>query len=301
MSNFNIGDSKYNNGEPIDTDAISQEEWIQCAKEWSEGDKNLEELIYFCLQNEIKTYASCSGHNVDRPYISFIINEKNRYIIDSIASEFKDIKGAGIVYYSTSHASNARGIDSYTTFYLPTRDTSGFYKIKEICQKILEGHKYEIDKNLTLFRKLAENMKISRFGSYIEYECGTPIDNYLSFFKENPIPIKNGRHIFVATENTKFIKYLQSSSLITNGDEGDLFYVEQTEKNSEQIHNLFTQISKKICIKDYEITNEELAQIARRPKKISIGRFTQRIKEWLQRDKTKEKDKRGESNDRNLL
>ena len=59
MANINIEDTKYNNGMPIDTDDLSKDEWRQCAKEWSEGDKNLEGLIYFCLQKGLKTVASC--------------------------------------------------------------------------------------------------------------------------------------------------------------------------------------------------------------------------------------------------
>lgn len=297
MANINIEDTKYNNGMPIDTDDLSKDEWRQCAKEWSEGDKNLEGLIYFCLQKGLKTVASCSGHNgKSRPYISFLNNEKNKYIIDSIAAEFRDIKGSGIAFISGSQGVDGKIVNPFTTIYLPIRDTSGFCGIKRICKEVLDGQKYEVDNNLVLFREIAERLEVARFGSYIQYECGMPINHYLKNFKKNPFKNKIGKHIFMYTVNSMFSKILKKSQLITNGDIDRLYYIEQTEENKEQISTFFTEILDKLGSKRYEITNEELEQIARRPKNISVHYFfqklTKKVKTFFEGDKTKEQPKK---------
>lgn len=306
MSDFNMEDKNYNNGTPIDTDSLNEEEWKECAREWSEGDKNLESLIYFCFQKGLKTVASCSGHNgKTRPYISFLNNEKNKYIIDSIAAEFGNIKGAGIAFISGSLGSDGRKVNPFTTFYMPMNDTSGFCGIKRICNDILNGKKYEIDKNLALFRQITEKIQIDRFGSYIQYECGIPMKAYLDNFKTNPIEKKMGKHIFINTVNQRFKKNLRKLNLIKNGDADSVYYTEQTEDNKEQINSLFTGLLERLKGKDYEISNNELEQIARRPKNISIQdvfeKLSKRVKTFLGKDKTKEENELGEENDRNSL
>lgn len=75
----------FNNGKPIEIDFQSQT-FIQnkslMAKEFSEGEKNLERLLLILWDHKIKTFACCKGHrerdnveSVSFPYFSFILTK----------------------------------------------------------------------------------------------------------------------------------------------------------------------------------------------------------------------------------
>ena len=288
MSDSSMEKTKYNKGIPMDTDDLSVEEWEQCAKEWGEGDKNLENLIFFCLQNGLKTIASCSGHDgLDRPYIAFLNNKKNNGYIDAIATVFRNIKGAGIGFVSNSEFQK-----QFTAIYLPIRDTSGFCGIKRICQEIQEGKSYEIDKDLVLYREIVGRLEPTKYGSNIQYEFGMPIKRYLDFFKKNPFRNQIGKHIFIRTTDKRFRSLLKRAQLTKNGDREGLYYMEQTDENRSQINAFLVKLLRKLERKDYKINDEELEQIARRPKDISIHhvfeRITNGVKTFLRKDKTEE-------------
>lgn len=71
----------YNNGSTISFNQI--EDYSIAAKEFAEGDKELEQLLLYCFSNGIMTVACCKGHkeNGTLPYIAFVYNEKNKKII----------------------------------------------------------------------------------------------------------------------------------------------------------------------------------------------------------------------------
>lgn len=59
----------------------SYEDARKAAKTFSEGRKSLEELLYCCIINNIKTHASCAGHKkylgwFDDGYVSFILDDE---------------------------------------------------------------------------------------------------------------------------------------------------------------------------------------------------------------------------------
>ena len=54
--------TNYNNGHVIDVAEMTVNEYEIAAKEWSEGSKNFEELLLYCLKNGIITKSYCTGH-----------------------------------------------------------------------------------------------------------------------------------------------------------------------------------------------------------------------------------------------
>jgi len=80
----------YNNGSTTNFDKI--EDYIKAAKEFSEGDKELEKLLLYCFSNRIKTVACCKGHKEKEtlPYISLSYNENNKEIIYEMMSLFNN-------------------------------------------------------------------------------------------------------------------------------------------------------------------------------------------------------------------
>ena len=83
-------------GPPQDlTDKIhNDDDARKAAKTFSEGRKSLEDLIYYCIINNIKTFASCAGHEENTfenqdGYISFNIDdERTRNFIKYLNSKF---------------------------------------------------------------------------------------------------------------------------------------------------------------------------------------------------------------------
>ncbi len=70
----------------------------KAAKTFSEGRKSLEDLIYFCITNKIKTLACCAGHkrNLGEPYndgyISFNMDDEfTRNVIKYINTKLDDL------------------------------------------------------------------------------------------------------------------------------------------------------------------------------------------------------------------
>ena len=73
--------SKYNKIKSIPIETIKKEEIPQAIKEWSEGDKSLEKLLWACYNNGIKTSGCHAGSG---PYIDFEYQDDFEKIIPII-------------------------------------------------------------------------------------------------------------------------------------------------------------------------------------------------------------------------
>lgn len=73
--------SKYNNIKSIPIESIPKKEITKAIKEWSEGDKSMERLLWSCYNKNIKT---CGCHAGSRPYIEFKYQENIEKIIPLI-------------------------------------------------------------------------------------------------------------------------------------------------------------------------------------------------------------------------
>ena len=79
--------NKYNNGKPSNIKNINEQDVKVAVKEWAEGNKNLEDAIMSCIENEIPTYSSCSGHRWGEGYITVIITDSNYRRVLNIMNE----------------------------------------------------------------------------------------------------------------------------------------------------------------------------------------------------------------------
>jgi len=73
--------SKYNNIKLIPIESIPKKEITKAIKEWSEGDKSMERLLWACYNEKIKT---CGCHAGSRPYIEFKYQDNIKKIIPLI-------------------------------------------------------------------------------------------------------------------------------------------------------------------------------------------------------------------------
>ena len=79
--------SKYNTGEPIDINKLSDEERKQAFHEWAEGSKALENLLNEGYEKGFLSFACCGG-DTGKPYISYKLdNDYSRKMAMSVAQE----------------------------------------------------------------------------------------------------------------------------------------------------------------------------------------------------------------------
>lgn len=91
--------TKYNNGHVVDVKQMNVNDYEIAAKEWAEGSKSLEELLLYCLKNNIVTQACCAGHKeVDRPFLQFELSEKNINVIIKIINQYYNLNGVNITF-----------------------------------------------------------------------------------------------------------------------------------------------------------------------------------------------------------
>lgn len=81
--------SKYNNGSSIPIENLSASELRESIKEWSEGNKALEQLLWTCLDNGVETHGSHVGPN---SYLDIIVNDSYDKVRNMIYS-VQDIDG----------------------------------------------------------------------------------------------------------------------------------------------------------------------------------------------------------------
>lgn len=144
---------KYFTGRSVDIPKEDDELDI-AIKQWAEGNPHLEAALRQCIDNRVKTIASCAGHDKwdDDPYISMeIIDESRKKIYSILSSVFKFRKGISSV--DVENTIDEQGNNrAYLTIHAKTR-----YK-DEIFDAITEGTKKEIDLDMCppIVRKMME-------------------------------------------------------------------------------------------------------------------------------------------------
>ena len=83
----------YNNGSYVDVSKLTEEERSKAFHDFSEGCTSLEELLKESYELGIVSLFCCAGHKRDEyifdPYISFVIDKNNSYIISQILNLVK--------------------------------------------------------------------------------------------------------------------------------------------------------------------------------------------------------------------
>ena len=107
--------SKYNNIKSIPIESIPKEEIKIAIKEWAEGNKSLENLLWLCYEKNLKTSGSHAGA---RPFIDFkyqegLNNFKRREIIKlcDVVVDGRYIDGQKDITKKWAGSKNQRVID----------------------------------------------------------------------------------------------------------------------------------------------------------------------------------------------
>lgn len=113
----------YNNGHVVDVSKISVSDFEKAAKEWSEGSKTLEELLLYCLKNNIITQACCIGHkDTDMAFLQFELSERNKKAIIKIINRYYNLNGVNMTFV------NQPGIISKFDIRVPKNLGEQFFK-----------------------------------------------------------------------------------------------------------------------------------------------------------------------------
>ena len=140
------------------SDSKRQEE---AARVWGEGRESLEKLLLYCMQNQMKTIACCSGHEHQTGYIAFDMTDKrtqevimkllylqanNKQKIETTFSRQNDRIGT---------ESEHQDLISIFTAESKLVDET-FFRLKEELQEILKGKSVEENPKVEKLKKIAE-------------------------------------------------------------------------------------------------------------------------------------------------
>ena len=112
---------------------IPEELFEKAAKDFSEGNKELEDLLLYCFRNNIKTIACCAGHkeNNSFPYISFKINDKTFKPILRMIKAISNIKDVELSF--TNYIKKDKNF-SFTIYSHGVGASKLFNAIKQACE-----------------------------------------------------------------------------------------------------------------------------------------------------------------------
>lgn len=173
----------YNNGHVVDISKISTSDYEIAAKEWSEGSKALEELLLYCLKNNIITQSCCIGHkDTDMSFLQFELSEKNMKAIIKIINRYYNLNGVNMTFL------NQPGIISKFDIRVPKNIGEQFFK--DMLSQLSNGLNIGID-------SLPIDM-----GSTLDAMMRHKVPNdYLEVQYSNN---NNQKKLFVATTNARY-------------------------------------------------------------------------------------------------
>ncbi len=89
-----INSENLNNGKPVSIEDIK--DYKKAAKDFAEGNPDLEQLLLNCFENKIETHTCCAGHygqdghSPNVPYISFVVKPENELYLNFLLKKLKD-------------------------------------------------------------------------------------------------------------------------------------------------------------------------------------------------------------------
>ena len=225
----------YNNGHVMDVRKIPTTDYETAAREWSEGSKALEELLLYCLKNNIITQACCAGHDDIRPYLQFELSEKNIGAITKIINRFYNLNGIEMSFCNEP----------------------GF--LSKFIIKILKNNEEQIFKDMLI--ELSNGLKVQTDSLPMEIQIALDVifkHKIPDSFIEIVYKICNGEKKMLIATNFCFY----SGLLIKN--KNAMPWINNAiaiEDSPENIISILNEISKKIP-KMNEIFNEDLQDMS---------------------------------------
>lgn len=215
---------------------VSEELWQQAAKDFSEGNKDLECLLLYCFQNGLETKACCAGHEEQfdelgngTPYIVFEYNENSSKAIISIIKKLMNKKGIKLELDNTNDLFGKSFQINFDTLQADwneilracqTREKDG--KINKLPSCMREIIKFiEADKDnvyATSFTYCTDDKKFNAIFSEVDLEITTYHNEKYNFaglideYEQNGILQKN--YLFKGISKNKIKKLIKKLSAL---------------------------------------------------------------------------------------
>ena len=159
-------ENSLNNGHVID---VTPDMFEQAARDFSEGNETLRQLLMHCFENNIETIGCCSGHDGQKmPYLGFKFNDKNMQAIIKMLANVS----VNDVINTISIRKQPGLMASFGVFMKPhisdQEATKGFGKILEALQDERELSIEDLGEKKELMLKAAQNHDIPL--SYFEIQ-----------------------------------------------------------------------------------------------------------------------------------
>lgn len=120
----------------------------------SEGCKELEKILNYCVDYNMPTIACCSGHHfLDHPYITMYYDQSTRKKINAFLNQLVDVKGIDICFSTTGFTNHPFNVTVYTN--MRNRD-SVFSMIASSLELNMEEE--YLNENMNLCLNLAIDM-----------------------------------------------------------------------------------------------------------------------------------------------
>lgn len=152
-----------NNGRVVDFNQI--DDYQKAAKDFSEGNKELENLLLNCFSKGIKTVACCGGHENEnrKPYISFSYSYENEQYIYAIISKLKD-SGLNFRYNKLSDGKSFFSVEAGQTFDF-NKTSALFNSISYIINSFdIEKNYYEeLPRDLQIYSSIVKSSENDEF------------------------------------------------------------------------------------------------------------------------------------------
>lgn len=249
----------YNTGHVVDFFEIT--DYVKAAKDFSEGNSELEQLLLNCFSKGIKTVASCKGHpeTGQEPYIAFSYCFDNQQVIYAILSRLED-KGVSFRYNKVSN-------NSYFSFNFDEyNEVSTLFN--EINTVINEFNK-EKDYFLTLPRYLQEYVSIVKIAEIDESLRINKGDSF-AVFQLGCEKIEDGYRYFMISNDLFYRRIAEKSGFqnyINDFFSTLIFDVSSKELGFECLNNFVVQLrsnlfrARPIAIEDIEISEDSQLQV----------------------------------------
>lgn len=142
-----------NTGQAI-RDFIPEEKMDEATRNFSEGRKSLEELLFFCMKNRLRTFSCCAGHELipgtyTKGYVSFALenDELMRNIVLTVFSKLFENDMPVRLDFSvrSDDVDTEKRLESATIYINGRKEDEVFTYIREVMQEILLTKKFEIN------------------------------------------------------------------------------------------------------------------------------------------------------------
>lgn len=169
-----MSNSKWNRVESVPISSLNEAQLKEAVHEWAEGSEAMERLLWSCLNNGVVTDGCDAGNHGHFPYLSVVINESRREMVEKIIAATLKCRCAKVIFHF--HGNPRSGPDWYKEsvgVFLNTKGDETECFFKEISNVLEADKKHEDTEVAKSLMKLCD---------FLQEKC-SPIDFRVNSYK----------------------------------------------------------------------------------------------------------------------